>query len=692
MNRRYAVLAAVAGLCLGVTLLVLQGGLTPAPLPPSTASGTGLQQGQQGQQPQQGQRAEQSQRPEQQDQQADASDRAAVQSGTVSTAPSTPEEPATRQQHAREAARQPWKVARTPATEGPCAGQREVRGADGLLLRCMHGHAARPGSPQPGTAQAPVQAAPAQGVDINVARVSWPCVGTGADGPRVQLVYAHREGRANRLAQHRAAFADIARRINGAFYRSGYPRPVQVRFATDSSCGLDVRAVAVKGDAASWQNVVDQLHARGMRSVDRKYLVLSDVAPSYACGEADLTPDDRAGPANLNNAGPNYAVVYGSQCWGGDTPAHELVHTLGGVQASSPHATPGGHCRDQYDVMCYDDASDYRPQVTRCPGWESQSYLDCRRDDYFSTAVRPSGYLARHWNVANNRFLLPTAATRMGGAPAVASQAPRSLDLFVRGTDNALWHRPMRSGSWGTWTKLGGTLTSAPTAVSRKAGWLDVYARGADGSLQQLTYRSNRWGSWRSLGGRLTSAPAATVDSRGRVHVFGRGPAGQLQQTLFSGGSWSAWRDLGGRLTSSPSAVWLPRAGAVRVSARGTDNTVHFRLGTSQRWQPWLRTSNSFTLSAPADVVPQGSRQDQIFLVGPDQNAVEAMSPGSGYPRRYALGGGATSAPAAGSSATGRTDVFVRGADGKVRHRHRVGSSWSSWVDLGGTMSAAPDL
>jgi hypothetical protein len=40
------------------------------------------------------------------------------------------------------------------------------------------------------------------------------------------------------------------------------------------------------------------------------------------------------------------------------------------------------------------------------------------------------------------------------------------VDVFVRGSNNTLWQRSNISGAWGTWTDLGGTLTSAPDATA----------------------------------------------------------------------------------------------------------------------------------------------------------------------------------------------------------------------------------
>ena len=49
---------------------------------------------------------------------------------------------------------------------------------------------------------------------------------------------------------------------------------------------------------------------------------------------------------------------------------------------------------------------------------------------------------------------------------AVSSWAPNRLDTFVRGTDDALWHKWWDGASWSGWESLGGVLTSEPAGVS----------------------------------------------------------------------------------------------------------------------------------------------------------------------------------------------------------------------------------
>ena len=54
----------------------------------------------------------------------------------------------------------------------------------------------------------------------------------------------------------------------------------------------------------------------------------------------------------------------------------------------------------------------------------------------------------------------------MTSAPAVVSWGPNRIDTFVKGTDNALWHKAWDGFNWNNWESLGGVLTSAPAVSS----------------------------------------------------------------------------------------------------------------------------------------------------------------------------------------------------------------------------------
>lgn len=64
----------------------------------------------------------------------------------------------------------------------------------------------------------------------------------------------------------------------------------------------------------------------------------------------------------------------------------------------------------------------------------------------------------------------------------MTSWGPGRLDVFAKGTDNAMWHNGW-DGAWGGWECLGGQLTSAPSACSQGVNSIDCFARGIDNAL-----------------------------------------------------------------------------------------------------------------------------------------------------------------------------------------------------------------
>ncbi len=162
-----------------------------------------------------------------------------------------------------------------------------------------------------------------------------------------------------------------------------------------------------------------------------------------------------------------------------------------------------------------------------------------------------------------------------GTGPAVCAQNANSLDLFVQGTDGALWHKSYTGSSWSGWQSLGGKLTSSPAATSPTSGVIDVFVRGTDSAIWERTTTNGgtTWSNWASLGGQLASGTGPAASSQGsRLDVFAEGTNGALYQKT-STGSWSGWINLGGALTSSPAAT-SRTSGVIDVFVRGTDGAI----------------------------------------------------------------------------------------------------------------------
>ena len=102
---------------------------------------------------------------------------------------------------------------------------------------------------------------------------------------------------------------------------------------------------------------------------------------------------------------------------------------------------------------------------------------------------------------------------------AVTAPAVVGSNMFVKGSDNALW---WNSGT-GAWKSLGGTLTSAPCAFARSdLTGIDVFVRGADGSPYHisvsLTGAATSWVRWP---GRILAGTNPQVSASGDLYVIG---------------------------------------------------------------------------------------------------------------------------------------------------------------------------
>jgi hypothetical protein len=80
----------------------------------------------------------------------------------------------------------------------------------------------------------------------------------------------------------------------------------------------------------------------------------------------------------------------------------------------------------------------------------------------------------------------------IAAAPAVTSWGENRIDVFVQGTDGAVYHKAWDGSQWipseTDWENLGGGITDSPSAVSWGADRLDVFARGTDGAVYHKFY------------------------------------------------------------------------------------------------------------------------------------------------------------------------------------------------------------
>ena len=359
-----------------------------------------------------------------------------------------------------------------------------------LLKRAAGLQAARSAGGQPFGAGA---AAPlgTPGISTLTSHVTPSCSGTGRDGNRVQVLYVH-EGPSrlsaigpilrNEVANIDDVFALSARQTGGER---------RVRWVRDSGCLPSVRDVTLpRGSLGSdFFGTIAALRKLGYGAANRKYLMFADA--NRFCGIGTMYTDRNP---TLNDNDGRFAQ-YGrvdTNCWSTaqSVAAHELTHNLGGVQATAPHATKYGHCYDEADLMCYDDGSGIRMR-TVCPAAQEQ-LLDCRHDDYFSTAPVAGSYLAKNWNTARSSFLdvLP---------PTPDVTLTRSRSTAQTGDPVTFTATSTKAVTW-TWS-----ASSAACSLTRNAGRAVLVCPSTVTGSVAVTATATQVGS------RTTRAEAATV-------------------------------------------------------------------------------------------------------------------------------------------------------------------------------------
>ena len=377
--------------------------------------------------------------------------------------------------------------------------------------------------------------------------VAAPCYGDGTSGMRVQAIYARAADTPDRYGQVVASIRQWAATVDAVFSNSaketGGTR--HVRFVTDASCALDVRNVTLSatGDD-SIGNTISELRAKFYNRSDRKYLVWTDA--NVYCGIAEVYNDDSPSLSNWSNGKSGVAGMFArvdNGCWGvpgQSIEAHELMHTLGGVSTSAPHATPYSHCSDESDRMCYSDGSGVAMSQV-CPT-SHENVFDCNHDDYFSTSPPSGSYLATHWNTANSGFLA-NADPPPPGPPGPAPSAPGASAVTTGGYVLDAWgglHRVAEGSAAGPPPTSGGpywpgqdvvrglALVPAGTGGFIADAWGGIHPFAVGTSAAPSKPSSGPYWPNQDVVRGIAVLPNGTsgyvVDAWGGVHSFGGAP------------------------------------------------------------------------------------------------------------------------------------------------------------------------
>ncbi|EFY96618.1 hypothetical protein X797_007936 [Metarhizium robertsii] len=202
------------------------------------------------------------------------------------------------------------------------------------------------------------------------------------------------------------------------------------------------------------------------------------------------------------------------------------------------------------------------------------------------------------------------------GHPGIISWAPDRTDIFVRGSDNAVYHKWQLGNpgtAWGPsdtgFQNLGGSILSDVTVVSRGYDRLDAFVVGADNACYHGWWNGSYWSTWGTLGGAFGGDISAVAWGNGRLDLFGRGMDNAVWHRAWDGAAWGAWESLGGAVIGSPKVVsW--GANRLDVFARGTNNGVYHIAWNGSLWSGWYNHGGTVL----EDITPVSTAPNRLDL------------------------------------------------------------------------------
>lgn len=302
------------------------------------------------------------------------------------------------------------------------------------------------------------------------------------------------------------------------------------------------------------------------------------------------------------------------------------------------------------------------------------------------------------------------ATPRQSSSPVVAWGANR-LDVFVLGTDRALYHKAWNGSAWAPsvtgYEGQGGICTSAPQVVSWAPNRLDVFVTGTDSGLFHKWWNGTAWGpsltGYEAMGGLCVGDPRAVAWGPNRLDVFVVGTDRGLYHKWWNGSAWgpslTGYEAMGGICLGQPEAVaWGPNR--LDVFVIGSDHALYHKWWNGTAWGPSLtgyERLGGICTSSPKAVAWGPNRLD-VFVTGADGALNHKWWDGEkwgpsidGFER---LGGICEGEVEAVSWAANRLDLFVIGTDSVLYHKAWNGSAWSpsltGFDKLGGACTSRP--
>ncbi|WP_308700737.1 M43 family zinc metalloprotease [Pseudoduganella rivuli] len=302
------------------------------------------------------------------------------------------------------------------------------------------------------------------------------------------------------------------------------------------------------------------------------------------------------------------------------------------------------------------------------------------------------------------------ATVRPSSEPVVA-WGPNRIDVFVLGTDRALYHKWWNGSAWGPsvtgYENMGGVCTSVPQAVAWGPNRLDVFVTGVDSALYHKWWNGAAWGpsvtGYENMGGICLGDPRVVSWGPNRLDVFVLGANRALYHKWWNGSAWgpslTGYENMGGICIGQPEIVsWGPNR--LDIFVIGADRALYHKWWNGSAWGPSVtgyERLGGICTSAPRAVAWGPNRLD-VFVTGTDGALYHKWWNGSawgpsvdGFER---MGGICVGEPEVVAWGPNRLDVFVMGVDSALYHKWWNGSAWgpslTGYEYMGGICTSAP--
>jgi probable HAF family extracellular repeat protein len=115
-----------------------------------------------------------------------------------------------------------------------------------------------------------------------------------------------------------------------------------------------------------------------------------------------------------------------------------------------------------------------------------------------------------------------SAGGSLKGDPSLISRGG-VLYAFGRGDDDSVLFNFKQSNQWGSWQSLGGVIVDNPRAILNYDGRAEVFVAGTDNAVwhtAQTAGGSDQWSPWSTLGGIISGDVVPSLDVSGAVNLF----------------------------------------------------------------------------------------------------------------------------------------------------------------------------